>query len=66
VPIAPSTSFIVSLIMSGVALFILGSAKVIVTHHNPIRSGLEMLIVGSLAAGVAYIVGIVLKGIVGP
>ncbi len=66
VPIAPSTSFVVSLIMSGVALFILGSAKVVVTHHNPIRSGLEMLIVGSLAAGVAYIVGIVLKGIVGP
>jgi VIT1/CCC1 family predicted Fe2+/Mn2+ transporter len=65
IPIAASTSFFVSLIMSGVALFILGSAKVVVTHRNPLRSGLEMLIVGSLAAAVAYLVGILLKGIVG-
>jgi len=65
VPIAPSAAFIVSLVMSGAALFILGSAKVVVTHRNPLRSGLEMLIVGSLAAAVAYAVGILLKGIVG-
>jgi VIT1/CCC1 family predicted Fe2+/Mn2+ transporter len=51
--------------MSAVALFILGAAKVVVTHRNPLISGLEMLVVGSLAAGVAYLVGIALKGIVG-
>ncbi len=65
VPIASGTSFAVSLAMSGAALFLLGAAKVIVTHRNPLRSGLEMLIVGSLAAAVAYLVGILLKGIVG-
>lgn len=65
VPIAPATAFAVSLGMSGVALFILGSAKVLVTHGNPLRSGLEMLAVGSLAAAVAFIVGVVLKGIIG-
>jgi len=65
VPIAPGSSFAVSLAMSAAALFILGAAKVVVTHRNPLRSGLEMLIVGSLAAAVAYLVGILLKGIVG-
>jgi VIT1/CCC1 family predicted Fe2+/Mn2+ transporter len=57
--------FVVSLVMSGMALFGLGAAKVFVTHRNPLRSGLEMLIVGGLAAAVAYIVGVLLKGITG-
>ncbi len=65
VPIPAPTSFAVSLGMSAAALFLLGAAKVIVTHRNPLISGLEMLVVGSLAAGVAYLVGIALKGIVG-
>jgi VIT1/CCC1 family predicted Fe2+/Mn2+ transporter len=65
VPIAPTTAFFISLGMSGVALFILGSAKVLVTHGNPLRNGLEMLAVGSLAAAVAFIVGVILKRIIG-
>jgi VIT1/CCC1 family predicted Fe2+/Mn2+ transporter len=44
---------------------VLGASKVLVTKLNPIRSGLEMLIVGGLAAGVAYVVGALLKGIGG-
>lgn len=51
--------------LSGLALFALGAAKVYVTRLNPLRSGLEMLIVGGLAAGVAYGVGILLRGIGG-
>ena len=65
VPIAPTTAFFVSLGMSGVALFTLGSAKVFVTHGNPLRSGLETLAVGSLAAAVAFIVGVILKRVIG-
>jgi len=49
--------------LSAVALFGLGAAKVLVTHLNPLRSGLEMLIVGGLAAGVAYGVGVLLRGL---
>lgn len=57
------TLFPISLALSGVALFGLGAAKVLVTKLNPLRSGLEMLGVGGLAAAVAYGVGALLKGI---
>lgn len=65
VPIAPSTAFPVSLALSFLALFLLGAAKVLVTGLNPIRSGLEMLVVGGGAAGVAYVIGALLKGVGG-
>jgi vacuolar iron transporter family protein len=64
-PISPDMAFPISIASSGLALFALGAAKVMVTKLNPIRSGLEMLIVGGLAAGVAYVVGALLKGIGG-
>lgn len=59
-PIAPTVAFVVSLISSALALFGLGAAKVWVTERNPWRSGLHMLLVGGLAAGVAYVVGVLL------
>ena len=65
VPIDDRTAFLTSLILTGVALFALGAAKVFVTQRNPIRSGMEMLAVGGLAAAVAYGVGALLKGIAG-
>ena len=65
IEIPRSSTFPASLIMSGLALFGLGAAKVLVTKLNPLRSGLEMLVVGGLAAGVAYAVGVLLKGIGG-
>jgi VIT1/CCC1 family predicted Fe2+/Mn2+ transporter len=63
VPIAPDTAFAISIVSAGIALFALGAAKVWVTHLNPVRSGLEMLLVGGFAAAVAYVVGALLKNI---
>jgi VIT1/CCC1 family predicted Fe2+/Mn2+ transporter len=60
-----ATSFLISLFLSGVALFTLGAAKVFVTRLNPLISGLEMLLVGGIAASLAYLVGVLLKGIGG-
>lgn len=65
VPIPAQAAFPISIILSGLALFGLGAAKVLVTRLNPLRSGLEMLVVGGLAAVVAYAVGALLKGIGG-
>lgn len=65
VPVAPEVAFPVSIVLSGLALFGLGAAKVIITRMNAFRSGFEMLVVGGPAARVAYIVGALLKGIGG-
>jgi len=65
VEIPMNIAFYISIGLSGLALFALGAAKVKVTGLKPIRSGLEMLIVGGLAASVAYGVGVLLKGIGG-
>lgn len=54
----------VSVVLSALALFALGAAKVFVTGRNAIRSGLEMLLVGGTAAVVAYFIGFLLEGII--
>jgi VIT1/CCC1 family predicted Fe2+/Mn2+ transporter len=63
VPIPEGVSFPASLALSCAALFGLGAAKVLVTERNFFKSGLEMLIVGGAAAGVAYVVGVLLRGL---
>lgn len=65
VAIPAQAAFPISIFLSGLALFGLGAAKVLVTRLNPLRSGMEMLVVGGLAAVVAYVVGALLKEIGG-
>jgi VIT1/CCC1 family predicted Fe2+/Mn2+ transporter len=62
-PVDSHLAFVISLSLSALALFGLGAAKVLVTALNWFRSGLEMLLVGGLAGGVAYLVGYLLKGL---
>lgn len=63
--IDPDVAFTLSILLSGLALFGLGAAKVLITERSWFRSGLEMLVVGGIAAGVAYLVGYLLQGLVG-
>jgi VIT1/CCC1 family predicted Fe2+/Mn2+ transporter len=63
VAIPAGVSFPVSLGLSAVALFALGAAKVLVTERNFLKSGMEMLVVGGAAAGVAFVVGVLLKAL---
>ncbi|MEW6752129.1 MAG: VIT1/CCC1 transporter family protein [Candidatus Latescibacterota bacterium] len=63
VPVAQQVAFGVSVVLSALALFALGAARVVVTRQSPAKSGLEMLLVGGLAAVVAYGVGALLKGL---
>lgn len=65
VPIDAGTSFTIAAVLSAAALFGLGAAKVLITQRSWFRSGLEMLAVGGLAAGVAYLIGYLLQGLSG-
>jgi VIT1/CCC1 family predicted Fe2+/Mn2+ transporter len=63
VAIDPAVSFAVSVLLSAFALAGLGAAKVLVTKRSWLRSGLEMLLVGGLAAAVTYLIGFALSGL---
>jgi VIT1/CCC1 family predicted Fe2+/Mn2+ transporter len=63
VAIPGPTAFEISIGLSALALFALGAGKVMLTGLNIWKSGLEMLLVGGLAALVAYAVGALLSGL---
>ena len=58
------SSFEISILLSALALFGLGTARVRITLQNPFLSGFEMLVVGGLASGVAYAVGALLRNLI--
>lgn len=64
VPGLDQYKFVMSLALTALTLFTVGSLKVIVTKTRWWRSGLEMLIVGGMAALGAYLVGYLLRGLV--
>lgn len=49
--------FLASCIATGMAFLAVGLAKGVVLEHGPLRSGLETLITGGIAALLAYLVG---------
>ena len=55
--------FIVSLVTTGMVFFLIGTIKSLWSLALWWRSGLETLIIGLLAAGMAYLVGYLLRGI---
>lgn len=57
--------FQISAILTGITFFIIGSLKSFWSTTSWLRSGIETLFVGGLAASLAYAVGVLLKGIVG-
>ncbi len=56
-----SYSLYVSVCAALVGLFTLGLIKGNITRKNPLRSGIEVLIVGGVAAGIGLLVGLTLK-----
>ena len=56
--------FITSVLLTGITLFALGAMKTFITGVSWFRSGMEMLIVGGLAATVAYYIGYFLQMII--
>ncbi|MBZ2174751.1 VIT1/CCC1 transporter family protein [Schnuerera sp. xch1] len=63
IPDIGDSTFVLAIVLTGVTLFILGALKVKVTERNWFTSGLEMLVVGGIAAVAAYLIGKVLSGL---
>jgi len=72
VPLAPflflpvSTSMWLSVLVTAFVLFGIGVYKARVTVGRPMRSGLEMAVIGTLSALAGYVVGVLLKVPPGP
>lgn len=57
VPIAPEQQFPLSIMTTGATMFVIGSLRTLVVGGGWLKNGLEMLLIGSLATGVAYLLG---------
>lgn len=63
IPFIKNNTFTFASIFTGITLFILGALKVNITDQNWFLSGLEMLLVGGIAAASAYGIGVLLSGL---
>jgi len=55
---------LISVISTGMALFFVGTLKASIVNKKPLRSGVETLLIGGIAASVAFFIGFILKGFV--
>src|SRR3989344_196189 len=60
--ISTRSPFVLSTILVGLTLFVVGFLRTDYTRQRFVKSGLEMFTVGGLAAFVAFIVGYLVKG----
>ncbi len=63
--LGPSGTFAASAILAAIVFFVIGVAKGHVDHRGPLVSGTETLVVGGVAAALAYLAGALLRGVVG-
>lgn len=56
-------TFELACFLTALTLFALGALKVRITGRNWFKSGLEMLLVGGVAAAAAYGIGVLLRGL---
>ena len=57
IPMPDAARYPVAIALTLASLFIVGATRALVTEARFVRSGLEMLLIGSLAASVAYGIG---------
>ncbi len=62
IPELNDKTFLLASVLTGLSLFALGALKVRITERNWLVSGLEMFLVGSLAAAAAYGIGYAFSG----
>jgi len=62
-PLFKANTFLTTAVLTVTTIFVIGSARVYVTGKRWWEGGLEMMLVGGLAAAVAYSVGFLLRGL---
>lgn len=55
--------FLLASILTGVALFIVGAVKGQIVNKHPMMAALETLVIGGIAAGLAFLAGYWLQGL---
>lgn len=63
IPAIECCQFKVSIILTAIAFFIIGAVKGKVVEKRTFASALETLVIGSIAAALAYVVGYLLQGL---
>ena len=64
-PLSDDVRFPIAVTLTLSTLFAVGASRAFVTHLGWIRSGVEMLLVGALAAAVAYSIGAIASTLTG-
>jgi len=64
IPALEPIRFLLSIVFTGIALVIVGAIRGKVVEKSPFHSSLETLIVGGIAAVLAFTVGFLLRGLV--
>jgi len=65
IPIVDANKFLLSFVLTGVALLIVGAFKGKVIGKHFVKSALETFMIGGIAAGIAFAVGYFLRSVVG-
>lgn len=60
-PILDANKFLYSFILTGIALAIVGGIKGIIVQKHPAKSALQTLVIGGIAAIIAFIVGYLIQ-----
>ena len=58
-------AFLFSVILTALAFLFVGSVKGIVTGKHPLHSAFETLLIGAIASSLAFLVGYLLRGLLG-
>jgi len=64
IPLPINNQFLLSILATGLSLFFVGSLRTFFTHGSWFKNGMQMLLIGSIAATLAYLVGAMVENLI--
>ena len=62
--LTPSQTFAASAVLTGIGFVAIGAIQGVVTRFSPVRSAINTLLIGGVAAGLAYVAGGLLEKLI--